>query len=104
MPKKSAKKAKPDLTKEQIQELGNILQNVGGNIYVICRSRYGVDITDETWDRLKAEASTFKCEECDRWLHTEEESDGITNFCQECVDEMDATPYDPDGEGEDEED
>jgi hypothetical protein len=83
MPKK-----KKELTDEQYKELGGILLKTGGNVYTIVEEKYGVEFTDDDWDKLEKKGGVFKCENCNQWLTTFEEDPGIPGICTSCTDMM----------------
>lgn len=69
---------KCQLTDEQIKELSMVLLDTKQNIYTLSRKRYGIEATDETFDRLE-KIGLRRCVSCGTWGHFEDE------FCEECV-------------------
>jgi uncharacterized protein YbaR (Trm112 family) len=91
-----SKKKKKELTDEQYKELGGILLKVGGNVYTIVEEKYGVEFTDDDWEKLEKKGGVFKCENCNRWLDISEEDPGVPDFCTLCIDTMSENDEDDD--------
>lgn len=82
------------LTDDQIEKLGDRLIDTSNNIYRVAKTLYpDCVVTDDDFDRLRKLGRMFKCEECNRWWPTSEESD-IPETCSDCEDEEMATEDD----------
>lgn len=75
------------LTDDQIEKLGDRLVDTSNNIYRVAKTLYpNATITDDDFDRLRKLSEIFKCEGCNRWWPTSEESD-IPESCSDCDEE-----------------
>jgi hypothetical protein len=78
------------LTKEQYHELADTLQGTGINVYRLAETRFGYAWTDEDFDSMETMAGLFKCVSCDEWKDTNEKDRDFGEYCEGCVEEMDA--------------
>jgi hypothetical protein len=78
------------LTKEQYHELADYLVGTGINVYRLAETRFGY-----AWHRrgfrLDGDmAGFFKCVSCDEWKDLGEKDRDLGEYCEGCVEEMDA--------------
>ena len=98
MAKKKPTKPEPvKLSDDQIGKLTDKLIHSRQNVYQLAESMFGVYVGEEVFEQLKAgDGGIFKCEECGEWLPVSEEDKSTTDWCSQCLDDMDA----PDDEDE----
>lgn len=73
-----------EVSSEQLQTIANRVRGTQQNVWRVAEEVLGEPCTDdELFDRLKAEASVVKCEECNTWVSTDEYDEEIER-CNEC--------------------
>lgn len=77
------------MTPEQYKLLADKLLGTRHNVYRLAKSEYGVEWTDDDFDKLEEHGKVFRCEGCDEWMLTREMDDDVKGFCEECVNNMD---------------
>lgn len=76
------RKLKPSMKPDQLKKLADRLVGTRLNIYATAAELFRVAVVDDDFDALK-ECGILRCEECCRWITTEEESE-VSKCCCEC--------------------
>lgn len=77
------------LTKPRLAQLAERLTATQSNVYTVCKAMFGIEATDEVFDRLRDECGIRKCSECGYWLESPEFYDDVVTTCDACLNEMD---------------
>jgi len=74
------------MTQEQLSQLAERLDGTQQNVYRLTEQLFNVEVGEEVFTELHEKCSLFKCEECDTWKRTGEESEFREDCCIECED------------------
>ncbi len=83
--KKAPEATAKSLAPEQYWQLGEHMSKYGGNVFTVAKSKFGVELTDDDFEKIAHHSGVHQCGLCSQWKDKSEMS-SARGVCEECID------------------